>query len=65
MAGLKINLTPKELAERWGLSTATLANMRCKRIGPAWLKLGHHTVVYPLAAVERWERERLQGPLED
>ena len=59
------HLTPKELAERWGLSTATLANLRCKKIGPTWIKLGAHTVRYPLSAVERWEQERLRVPLED
>lgn len=33
-------LSPRELAERWGLAVGTLANLRCAGRGPAFLRLG-------------------------
>jgi Helix-turn-helix domain len=33
-------ITPKELAERWGMSADTLKKWRCVKKGPPFIKLG-------------------------
>lgn len=48
------HLTPDELAARWSVTTATLANQRSLRRGPTYLKLGG-AIRYTLADVERFE----------
>ena len=61
----KIYLTPAELLQRWGgviSHTGTLANWRNVGRGPAYVKI-HHKVVYPIAAVEEYERDHLHQPL--
>lgn len=52
------NLTPSEVADRLRTSPGTLANWRFRGFGPKYIKLGRR-VLYPLAEVERFERERL------
>lgn len=49
-------LTPQQLAQRWAgvVTTGTLANWRCQRVGPAFTKT-RGRVLYPLAKVEAWE----------
>lgn len=55
--GLKAEfLVPAELAKRWRLSINTLANWRCEKMGPTYVKMGHF-VVYPIAEIRRYERE--------
>lgn len=49
------HLTPREVSARLRKDVGTLANWRSKGIGPAYLKLGHRTVVYKLADVEAFE----------
>lgn len=51
-------LTPQELAQRWcgAVTTGTLANWRCKGVGPDFMKL-RGRVLYPSAKVEAWEAE--------
>lgn len=51
-------LTPQALAQRWAgvVTTGTLANWRCKGVGPSFTKLGGR-VVYPISKVEAWEAE--------
>ena len=56
--GVSINLregllSPEELAHNLGLSTATLADWRSQRMGPAYLKAGRR-IWYPKDRVERW-----------
>jgi predicted DNA-binding transcriptional regulator AlpA len=60
-AGLNTHLSAAQLADRWGCSEGTLANWRCSgdEKGPRFIKMGRQ-VRYPLAEVERVERERLQ-----
>lgn len=57
-------LTAPQLATRWGMSVHTLANWRCKGVGPNFIKLGG--VRYPLASVQVYEakltREAAQAP---
>lgn len=56
-----IHLTPEELVERWRNEVAlgTLANWRYANPpkGPVWIKVGTK-VLYPVAEVEKYERER-------
>ena len=54
-----IFLSPQQLAERWGLRPATLADWRVKGQGPPFLKPGRTLkarVRYRLNDVEDWER---------
>ena len=55
-------LTPLELSRRWKnmISPGTLANWRANRKGPAYVKMGGR-VLYPVQAVEQWERSRPSG----
>ena len=53
----QVLLTPRQLAERWGISTKTLANLRCAGGGPPFLKL-RGAVRYRLADVEAYEAAR-------
>ena len=53
-------LTPKEVAALLRISQGTLENMRSRRAGPPWVKLGtskSSPVRYPREAVEKWLRE--------
>lgn len=49
-------LTPSALAERWSISSKTLANNRTRGTGPAFVRINGGTVRYPLDAVEAYER---------
>ena len=52
-------ITSKVAAEILGVKTATLANWRGLKKGPAgWIRLSRTCVVYPLDEVERWISER-------
>lgn len=53
-------LSPAELADRWGVPVATLAQWRYVGKGPAYLKLGG-AVRYRLEDVESYEDEHLVG----
>ena len=53
-------LTSKELAKRWGINPGTLANWRVFGNGPRFIKLGW-AVVYPLDAVEAYEKKHGKG----
>ena len=48
-------LTAQVLAERWGVSPKTLANMRYRRKGPAFWKIGGR-ILYDLNDVIRQEQ---------
>jgi hypothetical protein len=54
-------LTPGNLVSRWGgiITAGTLANWRCQRVGPAFVKL-RGRVLYPLHQVEKWEAANLK-----
>lgn len=55
------HLNQVELGRRWNLSPRTLENLRWKRKGPPFLKLGGR-VVYPLEDVEAYERANKHLP---
>lgn len=50
-------LSNEELADRYGVSVATIHKWRLEGTGPAGVKFGRH-VRYSVAECERWERER-------
>lgn len=47
-------LTAPELAKRWRLNAQTLANWRCSKKGPAFIRVGSR-VLYPLDAIHDYE----------
>ena len=49
--------TPKEVADRWGIKTSTLADWRYKGIGPAFIKLGKRAVRYRESDVLEYEKQ--------
>jgi len=49
-------LSPREVAEVFGIATGTLANYRCKRIGPKFYRLGGHKIAYRREDLEAWAR---------
>ena len=52
---VKRSATPQEINEIYGLDVGTLANLRSKRRGPKFFKVGRR-VYYFLADVEAWLR---------
>lgn len=48
------HLTPHQLAERWGLSTGTLANWRYRGQGPRFIRLSNR-VLYPVDQIRSFE----------
>jgi hypothetical protein len=54
-------LTEKELAERWGISTRTCQKWRAKGMGPAYIVIGQHTVLYREEDVLAYEQAKRQG----
>jgi hypothetical protein len=52
-------LTPAELSQRWGFTRGSLANMRSRGHGPAFLNLNGRTVRYRRADVEAFEKAAL------
>lgn len=51
-------LTPQELAERWSITTKTLANWRSDMKGPSYVKVGEgrgSPVIYKLKDVIAYE----------
>lgn len=53
------HLNQGQLAERWGVSEATLERWRSKGIGPVFLKL-HGRVAYRIEDIEAYEAESLR-----
>ncbi|MGV8081078.1 MAG: helix-turn-helix transcriptional regulator [Syntrophales bacterium] len=51
----KIAYTPEELRVAYGLEPGTLANLRCKKRGPKFFKIGRKCL-YMRADVEAWIR---------
>lgn len=60
MTDRKKMATQAELAEYLDVPQKTLIDWRYRRIGPPWLKLGHH-VRYPWPAVDKWITDNLKA----
>jgi hypothetical protein len=60
----KIFITPNELVKRWAgaIHVQTLANWRNQGRGPAYVKV-ERKILYPIEAVEKYEKERMRYPL--
>jgi hypothetical protein len=54
-------LTEKELSERWNISTRTVQKWRTKGVGPAFIVIGQHTILYREEDVLAYERAKRQG----
>ncbi len=48
-----VSITPTEVAERYGLNKGTLANMRSKKEGPPYVKIGKK-ILYKVIDLEKW-----------
>lgn len=59
-----MELTPAELAARWGMAVRSLANWRSSGRGPDFVKTPgkRESIRYPLPAVLEYERERSRDP---
>lgn len=49
-------LTPREAEQCYGFSPGTLANLRCKKRGPKFFKVGRK-VLYFIEDFEKWLRQ--------
>ena len=49
----KKTLTPGDVSEMYRIPVGSLANMRCKKIGPRYYKVGRR-VRYFVEDIERW-----------
>jgi len=52
-------LTPKQLAERWSITTETLRYWRWNAKGPLYVKM-NGVIVYRLEDVDQFEKEHLR-----
>lgn len=50
---MAVTITPEQAAERYGICKGSLANMRNKKQGPPYLKIGRK-VLYPVKSFEDW-----------
>jgi hypothetical protein len=53
----RITLTPEQAGELYGLDTGTLANLRCKKQGPRYFKVGRK-ILYRKIDLENWLFQR-------
>jgi hypothetical protein len=53
-------MNERQLAERWGVSMGTLANLRSAKSGPPYIKI-NKSVRYPVAAIEEYEQAQLRN----
>ena len=61
-AMMKAVFNPKELAQRWNISSATLERWRWLGVGPSYLKIGGR-IRFPIHAVEQYEAQRTHSPV--
>lgn len=50
---MQITITPDQAAEKYGLNKGTLANLRSKKQGAPYLRIGRK-VLYRVADLEKW-----------
>lgn len=51
---VKKYLSTKEVAEEYGIGKGTLEQMRCRGLGPAYIKVSSRMVKYKRDDVEAW-----------
>jgi predicted site-specific integrase-resolvase len=59
---MKEVFSPKELAHRWAISSATLERWRWQGVGPRYLKIGGR-IRYPIQVIEQYEAQRMHSPV--
>jgi len=47
-------MTPDEIAQHYGIPTGTLANMRCKKVGCPFFRVGGRRIFYRVDQFEKW-----------
>ncbi len=47
-------VTPRQVAEKYGVSIAELASWRRQQIGPAFYSFGRNAIRYDMADVDDW-----------
>jgi len=54
---MSITITSKQVSERYNLNKGTLANMRCRKEGPPYIKMGKRKVLYRISDIEKYLTE--------
>ena len=54
---MDITLTARQVSERYNLVLGTLANMRCRKEGPSYIKVGKRKVLYRVEDIEKYLAE--------
>jgi len=49
----KVSVSPEQAAKLYGLNPGSLANMRCRKQGPRYFRVGKK-VLYKVEDLERW-----------
>ena len=49
----QVSVTPEQAAKLYGLNPGSLANMRCRKQGPRYFRVGKK-VLYKVEDLERW-----------
>ena len=49
----QVSVTPEQAAKLYGLNPVSLANMRCRKQGPRYFRVGKK-VLYKVEDLERW-----------
>jgi hypothetical protein len=50
----KLTFTPREVAETYGTNQGTLANLRWRKAGAKYFKVGKKKIIYRREDLERW-----------
>jgi len=51
---MNVTITPKQVSERYNLVLGTLANMRYRKEGPSYIKVGKRKILYRVEDIERF-----------
>ena len=55
---VKLVLSPSDAAAALGVTSGTLASWRRAGTGPAYIKLGYHSIGYQITDLEQWVASR-------
>lgn len=58
-------VTPRQVAQKYGVSTMDLASWRRREIGPPYYNLGRRAVRYDMADVDEWFNDPNNAHLHD
>lgn len=60
---LALMLSESQVAERTGMSRASIKRWRRQGIGPRWIRVGPKRVLYPTDALDAWLSAQERAPL--